>query len=322
MKIFEKIKAFFNRIYVKKLAVSLDTQRIVNLIKKEKDIKKVEEMLSNYSSVLTSLEFCDIISKYPMKSREELLLKFKKFITPYDLCDFLIKKLDTSHKLSSLGEFKYNLDLYDLYEVLENISPDKREEALDIIADRLDSYELSEVIQNYIPAYCRKDMLYKYESILDSISKVSVIKSMPSKDIIDALEKYKDEILPSHLSEILDNVNETNLLDALDKVSNNLTEVQIADFISYKLPEKQRLDALVKFSDLLTKGNICDIIKYSIDDVSDKKKALILLKDKIDEKHIAEIIQYYMIDDKELIEKLKDKLYEEDKIYFSQNQAV
>ena len=57
------------------------------------------------------------------------------------------------------------------------------------------------------------------------------------------------------------------------------------------------------------------IIKYSLS-YEEQKKVIIELKDKLDKKHIAEIVQYYLKDDKDVIEELKDKMYEEDIQYF------
>ena len=59
---------------------------------------------------------------------------------------------------------------------------------------------------------------------------------------------------------------------------------------------------------------IADIIKNALDN-ENRKIAILHLKDKLDEKLIGEIVQYYLKDDKELIEQLKNNMYEEDYNY-------
>lgn len=61
-------------------------------------------------------------------------------------------------------------------------------------------------------------------------------------------------------------------------------------------------------------ATISDVIKNALNN-ENKKIALSCLKDKLDEKNIGEIIQYYLKDDEELIDLLKDNMYEEDYKY-------
>ena len=311
----EKIKNFFKKLHLKRIAESTDTNKIVWLIKKEKDIDKIQSMLSNYATVLTSSEIIGIIEKLPVVNRLDLLISYKKFITPYDLCEFIVKRLDTDRKIKALKEFREQLDLFDIFKVFENISPDRRQDALEVIIDRLDSCNLSEIIIRYIPFAERKEVLFKYEDSLDIISKVEIIKKMPSNDIVEAIEKYENILSKNNIMEILDAIPASKISKALKISKDKLLSSQIADIIIYKALEKDRLELLIDCADEMNPASITDVIKDSLSN-EDKKSALLKLQDKLDEKHIAEVIQYYLKDDREIIELLQDKMYEEDVQYF------
>ena len=101
--VFEKIKNFFKSKHMKRIAESSDTSKLFWLIKKEKDIGKIQCMLSNYVTVLSSDEILEIISKMPVKNRLNMLSSYKRYITPYDLSEFIVKKLDTDWKIKALN---------------------------------------------------------------------------------------------------------------------------------------------------------------------------------------------------------------------------
>ena len=312
--LFEKIKNFFKSKHMKRIAESSDTSRLFWLIKKEKDIGKIQCMLSNYVTVLSSDEILEIISKMPVKNRLDMLSSYKRYITPYDLSEFIVKKLDTDWKIKALNEFKDILDIFDIYKIFENISPDKRIEALDVIVDRLDSSNLADMIKKYVPYSQRKEAILKYDNQLDVFSKVGIIKKMPSNDIAEVLEKYKDILSSSNILEILDKVPSSKIEKVINVVKDKLTSSSLADIITYKALEKDRLNLLLECSDYIEPAMIADIIKNALDN-ENRKIAILHLKDKLDEKLIGEIVQYYLKDDKELIEQLKNNMYEEDYNY-------
>lgn len=312
--VFEKIKNFFKSKHMKRIAESSDTSRLFWLIKKEKDIGKIQCMLSNYVTVLSSDEILEIISKMPVKNRLDMLSSYKRYITPYDLSEFIVKKLDTYWKIKALNEFKDILDIFDIYKIFENISPDKRIEALDVIVDRLDSSNLADMIKKYVPYSQRKEAILKYDNQLDVFSKVGIIKKMPSNDIAEVLEKYKDILSSSNILEILDKVPSSKIEKVINVVKDKLTSSSLADIITYKALEKDRLNLLLECSDYIEPAMIADIIKNALDN-ENRKIAILHLKDKLDEKLIGEIVQYYLKDDKELIEQLKNNMYEEDYNY-------
>lgn len=310
----EKIKNFFKSKHMNRIAESSDTSRLFWLIKKEKDIGNIQSMLSNYVTVLSSDEIIEIISRMPVRDRLYMATTYKKYITPYDLSEFIIKRLDTDWKIKALKEFKDVLDIFDIYKILENISPDKRIEAIDTIIDRLDSSNLSEMITKYVPFSERKEALLKYNDILDLFSKISIIKKMPSNDIVEVLEKYKDSLSSSNILEIIDKVPSSKVEKVLNVVKDRLAGSMLAEIITYKALEKDRLNLLLECSEYMDSAEIADAIKNALDG-ENRKFAITNLKDKLDEKHIGEIIQYYLKDDKELIEQLKDNMYEEDYNY-------
>lgn len=312
--VFEKIKNFFKSKHMKRIAESSDTSKLFWLIKKEKDIGKIQCMLSNYVTVLSSDEIIEIISKMPVKNRLDMLSSYKRYITPYDLSEFIVKKLDTDWKIKALNEFKDILDIFDIYKIFENISPDKRIEALDVIVDRLDSSNLADMIKKYVPYSQRKEAILKYDNQLDVFSKVGIIKKMPSNDIAEVLEKYKDILSSSNILEILDKVPSSKIEKVINVVKDKLTSSSLADIITYKALEKDRLNLLLECSDYIEPAMIADIIKNALDN-ENRKIAILHLKDKLDEKLIGEIVQYYLKDDKELIEQLKNNMYEEDYNY-------
>ena len=312
--VFEKIKNFFKSKHMKRIAESSDTSKLFWLIKKEKDIGKIQCMLSNYVTVLSSDEILEIISKMPVKNRLDMLSSYKRYITPYDLSEFIVKKLDTDWKIKALNEFKDILDIFDIYKIFENISPDKRIEALDVIVDRLDSSNLADMIKKYVPYSQRKEAILKYDNQLDVFSKVGIIKKMPSNDIAEVLEKYKDILSSSNILEILDKVPSSKTEKVINVVKDKLTSSSLADIITYKALEKDRLNLLLECSDYIEPAMIADIIKNALDN-ENRKIAILHLKDKLDEKLIGEIVQYYLKDDKELIEQLKNNMYEEDYNY-------
>ena len=312
--VFEKIKNFFKSKHMKRIAESSDTSKLFWLIKKEKDIGKIQCMLSNYVTVLSSDEILEIISKMPVKNRLDMLSSYKRYITPYDLSEFIVKKLDTDWKIKALNEFKDILDIFDIYKIFENISPDKRIEALDVIVDRLDSSNLADMIKKYVPYSQRKEAILKYDNQLDVFSKVGIIKKMPSNDIAEVLEKYKDILSSSNILEILDKVPSSKIEKVINLVKDKLTSSSLADIITYKALEKDRLNLLLECSDYIEPAMIADIIKNALDN-ENRKIAILHLKDKLDEKLIGEIVQYYLKDDKELIEQLKNNMYEEDYNY-------
>ena len=83
MNLFERIKRIFFKSKVKALpSESTDIQKIVLLATRERDSKKVLEILTNHSQFMKSSDIIQIISHLPMKNRIEAIRISNKYITP------------------------------------------------------------------------------------------------------------------------------------------------------------------------------------------------------------------------------------------------
>ena len=315
MKLFEKIRDFFRKFKIKRLPAGSDVNPQVAAIMVEKNADTIEAMLPDCINYLSSVEILELIAKLPVKRRLFMLDTYKKYITPYELAGFVATKLDQDERLKALELFQYNLDLYDLYSVLDNVSPDRRIEALEKILDRLDSYSLSEVIKNYIPLVDRKDIMFKYEDMLDMFSKASIVEKLTPEDTLDVIEKYKNDFTKTVLFDIIKTLPENRIALALGMCQDKLDDSQVAELIMYSIPERERLKSLFEVAGRLKSATIADIIRCSLSD-RDKKLALLRLKYFMEDEHVAEIVQNHMSTDSEMIEKLKDKMLLEDLAYF------
>lgn len=315
MKLFEKIKDFFRRFTRKQLPAGSEVNPSVLAIKAEKNIDTIEAMMPECVQMLTSSEIVELIAKFPIKRRFFMLDTYRKYITPYELSSFIARKLDQESRLNALQAFQYSLDLPDILNILDNVSPDRRVEALDRIIDRLDAYSLSEVIKNYIPLVDRKDIMIKYEDILDQFSKASIVEKLQPDDILDVIEKYKNDFTKTILFDVVRSLPENKIAVGLGMCQDRLTDSQVAEIIMYSIPEKQRLKSLFEVADRLKSATIADIIRCSLSE-RDKKLAVLRLKYNMEDEHIAEIVQNHMSTDTEMIEKLKDKMLLEDLVYF------
>ena len=315
MKLFEKIRDFFRKFKIKKLPAGEEINPGLLALREEKNPDTIEAMLPEYVHSLSSSEVLELIAKMPVKRRLFMLDTYKKYITPYELASFVSSKLDQDEKVKALQEFQYNFDLYDVYNVLDNISPDRRVEAVDRIIDRLDTYSLAEVIKNYVPLVDRKDMMFKYADRLDQFSKAAIIEKMLPEDILDVIEKYKDEFTQTILFEVVKALPENRIAVGLGMCQDKLDDSQVAEIIMYMVPEKQRLKSLFEVANRLKSATMADIIRCSLSD-RDKKLAVLRLKYYMEDEHVAEIVQNHMSTDSEMIEKLKDKMLLEDLVYF------
>jgi len=315
MKLFEKIKSFFRKFTIKKLPENTEVSSGVYALKNERNVDSIEAMLPDYAYMLSSSEILDLIARFPVKRRVDMLDTYRKYITPYELATFISKKLDQDERLKALRVFQNNFDLYDLYSILDNVSPDRRVDAVDGIIDRLDSHSLAEVIKDYVPLTCRKEVMFKYEEMLDQFSKASIVEKLLPDDILDVIEKYKNEFTKISLMEVIKALPENKTAVGLGMCIDKLDDSQVAEIIMYSVPEKYRLKLLFEAADKLKSSTITDIIRYSLSD-RDKKLAVLRLKYYLDENNLAEIVENHMSTDSEMIEKLRDKMYIEDLAYF------
>ena len=290
MGILSKIKNMFSKKKVKKLAASTNTDKTVKLALREKNPDRILDILTNCGSTLTSNEIMTIILKLPINKRLDGMRAAKRHLTPYDLFEIINNKLDGNNKLHALEEFQNQLDLYDIYKIFDNLSPDKRTAALEICLDRFDSFSLGELIKLYIPLVERSDMLYKYDELIDSFSKADIIKKMIPDETIKALEKYGSELNSNNICEIITSMPMSHITQALKTTYKYLNQNQIRDIIMYNIPEYQRLEALESCSDVLDISIKTDIIKYSIPD-KDKETAVTDLADSLDSDHVSNIIE-------------------------------
>lgn len=315
MNFLEKLKSIFFKKKTKYITSGIDTDKILQLAKKEKDSEKKLNILRNYCYELTSSEITQIIISLPQNKRIEGIEIAQKYITPYDLSDIALKKLDYKGKLEILEKFQYRLDLEDILSLFNNIPPDQRNTSLKKCADRLDSFGISEIIIKYIPLYEKLDCLNLYHTQLDSSSKASIISNLDPERKIRALTQYGKELNKTDLEDIICNTESTKISEVFDVVYSYLTPVQIENIIQYYIPENQKLSALYKSCNKLGSATISDIIKFSIPE-NQKEEALVSLQNRIKSNNIGEIIQF-CIKGKTILDKVKNNLDAEDIEYFN-----
>lgn len=314
MSLFEKIKRIFFKNKFQTLSEGFNSEDIINLAKKEKNPEKILEILNNNVTQLQSAEIAQIISMLPNNYRIQGIEIVQKYITPYDLYDLALKKLDSTGKIEVLEKFQTRLDLEDIFQLFNNLPPDKRVTALNKCIERFESYSLSEVIQKYIPLYERLNCLNLYKNKLDASSKSLIIGTLDTKRKILALQQYNKEINKTDLYNIVCETEQNKISEVLDVVSNKLTSQQISDIIQYHIPENQRLTSLYKCCYRLEGSKISDLIKFSIPE-EQKEEALIALQNRMKSNNIGEIIQF-CVRSKKALDKVKHNLDPEDVEFF------
>lgn len=290
MNFFLKLKNILFKNKMKRISSESNSEKIIKIALKEKNPDRIMELLSNTGFSLTSEEISRIIEKLPINRRVEAMRIAKRYLTPYDLFEMINHKLDTSNKLLALNEFQNQLDLYDIYKIFDNLSPDKRTEALNMCIDRFDSFSLGELVKLYIPLSERAEILDKYNQLIDSYSKADILKKLIPDETIKGLEKYAGELSSNNIFEIITALPNNNVFFALEVSYQYLIPNQIKDIIMYYIPEYKRLEILEICSDRLDISNITDIINNSIPE-KDREEAIIKLIDKLDLNHIEEIVQ-------------------------------
>lgn len=317
MKIFERIKRIFYKNKTKAISTGFDSQKIILIIKKEKNSEVALNILKNYCPMMSSADISEIIVNLAISKRIEAIEIAQNYITPYDLYDIALKNLDYNGKLEVLEKFQYRLDLEDIFGLFNNLPPDQRFTALKKSIDRFDSFGLSEIIQKYIPLYERLDCLNLYHEKLDSFSKARIIEKLDSDRKIEALKQYGNELNKTDLNSIVCNTETNKISEVLNVVYHNLTSKQILNIIQYHIPENEKLKNLYKCCNNLDSSSISDLIKYSIPD-DEKEEALVTLQNRIKSNNIGEIIQF-CIKSSNILEKVKNNLDIEDIEYFRNN---
>lgn len=318
MNLFERIKRIFFKSSVKALPEETsDIQKIVLLATRERDSKKVLEILTNHAEFMKSSDIVQIISHLPMKDRVEAIRISNKYITPYDLAELSVKKLNYEGKIQVLHEFEYRLDLEDIYQLFNSITPDQRLNALKKCVDRFDLFGIAEIIDRYIPLYERLDALNLYHSKLDGFAKATIIQNIDDDRKIIALKKYAKEINKTDLEDIICSTSSEKVPDILNVVYNYLSGQQIADIISYNVPENRKLEMLYKCCNELDSAIISDLIKFTIPEES-REEALVALQNRMDKTNVGEVFQF-CTRSLSVFKKIQHNLDSEDIEYFKNN---
>lgn len=318
MNLFERIKRIFFKSKVKALPEeSTEIQKIVLLATRERDSKKVLEILTNHAQFMKSSDIIQIISHLPIKDRVEAIRISNKYITPYDLAELSIKKLNYEGKIQVLKEFENRLDLEDIYQLFNSITPDQRFNALKKCADRFDSFGMAEIIDRYIPLYERLDALNLYRYDLDGSAKAKVIQNLDDDRKIIALKKYAKEINKTDLEDIICNAKEDKIPDVLSVACNYLSAQQIADIIRYNVSEERKLEMLYKCCYKLDSALISDLIKFTVPQES-REEALIALQNRMDKTNVGEVFQF-CTRSLSVFKKIQHNLDAEDIEYFKKN---
>lgn len=318
MNLFERIKRIFFKEKTKALpSEATDIQKIVLLATRERDSKKVLEILTNHASFMKSSDIIQIISHLPMKDRIEAIRISNKYITPYDLAELSVKKLNYEGKIQILQEFDNRLDLEDIYQLFNSITPDQRFNALQKCIDRFDSFGIAEIIDRYIPLYERLDALNMYRYNLDGSAKAAIIQNMDDDRKITALKTYAKEINKTDLEDIVCNAKEDKIPDVLNVVYNYLSAQQIADIIRYNVSEKRKLEMLYKCCYKLDSAIISDLIKFTVPKES-REEALVALQNRMDKTNVGEVFQF-CTKSLSVFKKIQHNLDPEDVEYFKNN---
>lgn len=318
MNLFERIKRIFFKEKTKALpSEATDIQKIVLLATRERDSKKVLEILTNHASFMKSSDIIQIISHLPMKDRIEAIRISNKYITPYDLAELSVKKLNYEGKIQILQEFDNRLDLEDIYQLFNSITPDQRFNALQKCIDRFDSFGIAEIIDRYIPLYERLDALNMYRYNLDGSAKAAIIQNMDDDRKITALKTYAKEINKTDLEDIVCNTKEDKIPDVLNVVYNYLSAQQIADIIRYNVSEKRKLEMLYKCCYKLDSAIISDLIKFTVPKES-REEALVALQNRMDKTNVGEVFQF-CTKSLSVFKKIQHNLDPEDVEYFKNN---
>lgn len=318
MNLFERIKRIFIKEKIKAISdESTDIHKIVLLATREHDAQKVLEILTNHVSFMKSSDIIQIISHLPMKNRVEAIKISNKYITPYDLAELSIKKLNYEGKIEILQKFENRLDLEDIYQLFNSITPDQRFNALKKCVDRFDSYGIAEIIDRYIPLYERLDALNMYRSRLDGAAKASIIQNIDDDRKIIALKTYAKEINRTDLEDIVCSAKIDKVPDILDVTHNYLSAQQIADVIRYNVSEERKLEMLYKCCYKLDSAIISDLIKFTVPQES-REEALIALQNRMDKTNVGEVFQF-CTRSLSVFQKIKHNLDSEDVEYFKNN---
>ncbi|MBR3152558.1 MAG: hypothetical protein IKF52_03010 [Clostridia bacterium] len=290
MNFFARIKNIFFKKKMKRLVAGPDPDKTAQIALKERNPDKILEILNNSSYILTSEEITTLISRLPIKRRVEGMKIAKNYLMPYNLFELINYKLDNLSKVEALSEFQDDIDLYEIYEIFNNMAPDRRVAALEKCIDRFDPSSLGELIEVYIPISERGDMLYKYDSLIDPFSKAAIIMKMIPDESIEALKKYCTEINSSNICYIISSLPSTHVEGALRVSYNQLNSNQIRNIIMYNVPEKQRLNLLEICSDKLDIAARTDIIRYGIPE-KEIENAVTTLADYLDKEHVSGIVE-------------------------------
>ena len=293
--------AYDNR-YVSKSSYSDDPKGLIGYLR-----QNVQDMQSN--------EISELIKDLPKEYKIEAIEISQKHLTPYDLAEIAVKDLTQEGKIEILEKFQNRLDLEDIYQLFDTITPDQRLNTLKKCVERFESSTLAELIKKYIPLYERLDALNMYHDRIDSSSKAIIIDSLNSERKIMALKQYGKELNKTDLNEIICNTEKENVFSVLSVVFNDISSNQIEDIITFYVPEQEKLAALYMCCNRLNSSTISDIIKFSIPE-DQKEEALVSLQNRMKRNNVGEIIQF-CIKGKDVLKKVKDNLYPEDYEYFS-----
>ena len=314
MKFFEWLKHILKPEKINYLGTAYDN-RYVSINKYSNDPEGLLGHLRQNYQEMQSHEIADVIKKLPKEYKIQAIEVAQKHLTPFDLAEIAIKDLNQQDKIEVINKFQNRLDIEDIYQLFNNITPDQRLNTLKKCVDRFDSSTLAELIKKYIPLYERLDTLNLYHNKLDNSSKAIIIDSLDSERKIMALKQYGKELNKTDLNEIVCNTEKEKVFSILSVIYNDISSNQIEDIITFYIPEQEKLAALYMCCNRLNSSTISDIIKFSIPE-EQKEEALVSLQNRIKRNNVGEIIQF-CIKSKDVLNKVKDNLYPEDYEYFS-----
>lgn len=316
MKFLEWVKSLFSKNKTKYLGTAYDN-RYVSKSRYTNDPEGLLGYLRQNCQEMASSEITDLINELPDNRKIEAIEITKKHLTPYDLADIAVNSLTQAGKLEVLEKFQNRLDLDDIYNIFDSITPDQRINALKKCVDRFDSISLAEIIMKHIPLYERLDSLNLYHERLDESSKALIIESLDGARKVQALKNYGKTLNKTDLKDIICNTEKEKVLSVLSVVYNDISSSQIEDIITFYIPEKEKLAALYMCCNRLNSSTISDIIKFTIPE-DQKEEALISLQNRIKPNNIGEILQFY-VKSLNALKKVQHNLDKEDVEFFNNN---
>ena len=314
MKFFKWLKSIFFPEKINYLGTAYDNRYVARSLYSDKPDELIGHLRSSVQD-MQSNEIAELIKDLPKDYKIQAIEIAQKHLTPYDLAEIAVNDLTQEGKIEVLEKFQNRLDLEDIYQLFDTITPDQRLNTLKKCVERFESSTLAELIKKYIPLYERLDALNLYHDRIDNSSKAIIIGSLDPDRKVMALKQYGKELNKTDLNDIICSTEKEKVFSVLSVVYNDISSNQIEDIITFYIPEQEKLAALYMCCNRLNSSTISDIIKFSIPE-EQKEEALVSLQNRIKRNNVGEIIQF-CIKGKDVLKKVKDNLYPEDYEFFS-----